>query len=252
VGKIEHTLTIDGKTVTVPRGTLLLEACRNLNINIPTLCFNENIEPYGVCRLCMVEIVEESHGRKKTRLAPSCVYEIRQDGLVVTTNNDRIFKNRQWILKLLLARCQGEPTLVKMAKEYDVTVPERLTKRGDECILCALCVRACAQIVGVAAITFEGRGENREVTTPWHLQSDVCIACGTCAYVCPTNAIFMIEKNGVRSINRRNEKESLVVKESKMLSCEKCGNYYLPAALPEVFEKTMEIDHDSFKCPSCR
>ncbi len=253
MSKIEHTITIDGKEITVPRDTLLIEACRRLNIHVPTLCYNENVQAYGVCRICMVEVTEESHGRQKTRLVPSCVYEVRQDGLTVVTDTERIRVNRKWLIQLLLARCEGEDAILELAKEYDVELNERLRRRGDDCILCGLCVRACADVVGVSAIGFEGRGDKREVATPWREENNVCIACGTCAFVCPTNCISMTEENGERKIQRGQKDHSTVtVRTAKMLTCDKCGNYYLPASIPELYKLKMGIDPKEFTCPHCR
>jgi NADH dehydrogenase/NADH:ubiquinone oxidoreductase subunit G len=230
----------------------LVDAIKKLNISVPTLCHNENVKAYGVCRICQVEVVEQSHGREKTRLVPSCVYEVRQDGLRVTTTNDRIYKNRQWLIQFLLARCEDEQVVKDLAAEYDVVLNERLTRKKDDCILCGLCVRACTDVVGVSAIAFEGRGENREVTTPWREENPICIACGTCAYVCPTGCISMEEKDGERIISRWHGEKKMTVRRAKMLSCDKCGNYYLPEALTEVYKKKMDIDPKIFRCPSCR
>lgn len=248
----EHTITIDGKEVTVPHNTYLIEACRKLNIDVPTLCYNENVKAYGVCRICIVEVREISHGREKVRLVPSCVYEVVQDGLEVITDNERIRRNRKWIIQLLLARCESEKFVQDLANEYGVTLNERLTRKDDDCILCGLCVRTCADVVGVHAIAFEKRGEKREVTTPWREENNVCIACGSCAYVCPTNCISMIEKDGVRTISRWKGEKTMVVRNAKMLTCEKCGNYYLPESVPEVYKKKMGIDPKVFLCSSCK
>lgn len=253
MAKIEHTITIDGRQVTVPRDTMLIEACQMINAHVPTLCYNENVHPYGVCRICMVQVVEMSHGRQKTRLVPACVYEVRQDGLEVTTSNDRIYKNRQWILRMLLARCEDEQAIIDLAKQYDVQPSDRLRKRGDDCILCGLCVRACADIVGVAAIGFEGRGEKREVATPWREENNMCIACGTCAYVCPTSCITMTEEDGIRIIKRgQKDDSSVTVRTTKMLTCDKCGNYYMPSSIPELFQKKMGLTPEDFRCLDCR
>ena len=248
MSKKEHTITIDGRQITVERDTLLIEACRKLNIHIPTLCYNENVHPYGVCRICMVEVQD---GRR-TRLVPSCVYDIRKDGLVVTTDSERIRENRKWIIRLLLARCEHEEVIQKLAAKYGVEPNERLTRKGDDCILCGTCVRACHEVVGVGAISFEGRGEKREVTSPWRLENSICIACGTCASVCPTGCIQMTEEDGVRTISRWHGEKRMIVRRAKMLTCEKCGNYYLPESVPEVFEKKMGIDPGVFICPNCR
>lgn len=244
----EHTLTIDGRSITVKRDTLLIEACKKLRIEVPTLCHNENLKPYGVCRFCQVEVNEG----KRTRLVPSCVYEIRKDGLTVTTDSERIRNNRKWLIQLLLARCDRQKDVLDFAAKYGVAPVERLTKKNDDCILCGQCVRACGEIVGVSAIGYERRGEKREVTSPFRDKNPVCIACGTCVYVCPTHCIAMTEENGVRTISRYAGEKKMVVREAKMLTCGKCGNYFLPSSVAEVFAKKMGIDPTVFTCPSCR
>lgn len=248
MGKQEHTITIDGRSVTVGRDTLLIEACKKLGIHVPTLCYNENVHAYGVCRICMVEVTDG----KRTRLVPACVYEIRKDGLSVATDTERIQRNRKWIIQLLLARCEDEKAVLDLADRYGVELNARLTKKQDDCILCGLCVRACQDLVGVAAIAFEGRGDKREVTTPWRDANPMCIACGTCAYVCPTDCISVTDKDGVRTVSRWHGEKKMVVREAKMLVCKSCGNYYLPSAVPEVYSKRMDIDPKVFSCPDCR
>lgn len=244
----EHTITIDGQPTTVKRDTLLIEACKSLGVNIPSLCYNENVHAYGVCRICLVEIKDG----KRTKIVPSCVYEVRKDGLEVTTDSERIRQNRKWIIQLLLARCEDEPVVQNLAKQYDVQLNQRLKRKQDDCILCGMCVRACHDVVGVAAIAFEGRGEKREVTTPFREENPMCIACGTCAFVCPTECISVTEQDGVRTISRWHGEKTMVVRKAKMLVCEKCGNYFLPSAIPEVYQKKMGIDPGSFCCLDCR
>ena len=244
----EHTLTIDGRSITVKRGTFLIEACKKLCIEVPTLCHNENLKPYGVCRFCQVEVNEG----KRTRLVPSCVYEIRKDGLTVTTDSERIRNNRKWLIQLLLARCDRQKDVLDFAAKHGVAPIERLTKKNDDCILCGQCVRACGEIVGVGAIGYERRGEKREVTSPYRDKNPVCIACGTCVHVCPTHCIAMTEENGVRTISRYAGEKKMIVREAKMLTCGKCGNYFLPSPVAEVFAKKMGIDPTVFTCPSCR
>ena len=92
-------LTIDGKTVEVPEGSTVLEAAQKVGIEIPTLCYHKALEPYGACRLCLVELVR-SWG---SQIVASCGYPA-QDGLEVKTDTERVLRNRQVMMELILAR----------------------------------------------------------------------------------------------------------------------------------------------------
>src|SRR4030042_2902326 len=103
-------LTINGRTITAPEGATVLHAARVNNINIPTLCENEAVAPYGACRLCLVEITT-SKGRK--RLVTSCLYQV-EEGLTVRTDSERIARIRRMLLELLLARCPDSEVIQNM------------------------------------------------------------------------------------------------------------------------------------------
>ena len=94
-------ITINGRNITAPEGTTLLQAARQNNIYIPTLCENEAVAPYGACRLCLVEI---KTGRGRERLVTSCIYQV-EEGMTVRTNTERILNIRKMLIELLLSRC---------------------------------------------------------------------------------------------------------------------------------------------------
>ena len=100
------TLTIDGRQVQAEAGTTLLEAARSVNIQIPHLCSNEELAPYGACRMCMVEI---RHGQR-TRLVASCIYEV-EEGLEVQTATERVLNVRRLVIELMLARNPTHPKI---------------------------------------------------------------------------------------------------------------------------------------------
>jgi len=181
------TLTIDGKLINVEPETPIIQAARQLGINIPTLCHHEALKPYGACRLCVVEVVKH----KWSRLVTSCNYPA-QEGLEVLTSSDRVKRTRRMLLEFFLARCPNVPVIQQMAEKMGLKT-SRLKKKEDErCILCGLCVRVCEEMVGVSAISFSNRGTAREVNTPFGVESEVCIGCGGCTYVCPTGCIEMV------------------------------------------------------------
>ena len=109
------TFKIDGREITASPGTTILEAARDANIYIPNLCSNEELTPYGACRLCMVEI---THG-KRTRLVASCIYEVTE-GLEVKTNTEKVLRVRRLVIELLLTRNPKHPALRKIADELGV------------------------------------------------------------------------------------------------------------------------------------
>jgi heterodisulfide reductase subunit A len=178
-------VTIDGRNVQIEKDRTVLDAARKLNIDIPTLCHHEALEPYGACRLCLVEATQG----KRTRIVTSCNYPV-SDGLDVRTNTDKVVKLRRGVAELLLARCPNSPEVRAMAAKLGVD--ETPFKKSDEqCILCGLCVRVCRDVMGVGAIGFVNRGSKREISTPFKEMSDVCVSCGACAFVCPTGAITL-------------------------------------------------------------
>jgi heterodisulfide reductase subunit A len=186
-------LTIDGKTTEVAKGTTILQAAKFLDIKIPTLCYHPLIKPFAACRVCVVE----TKTKWGDELVPSCQVACR-DGMVVNTNNQHVLKARRFILEMMLARWPNVPILRKYAEEAGLKAPRFTSalkdERQDACILCGLCVRACDEVVGASAISFAERGIQRRVATPFNLESEACIACGACALVCPTSHIkFEVE-----------------------------------------------------------
>lgn len=232
------TINIDGREIKVPGGTTLLEAARGANIHIPNLCNNEELTPYGACRLCMVEI---THG-KRTRIVASCIYEA-SEGLHVKTDTARVLNVRKLVIELLLSRNPKHPALLKIAEDLGVK-ETRFEVDVKGCILCGQCVRTCREVVGVSAIGFEGRGITRKVGTPFNEPPPDCIACGSCAYICPVGVIPMKEKEGVRNIWKT---------DFPLRKCEKCGRHFAPVKQLEYFSKIANLPEGHFKnCIHCR
>jgi heterodisulfide reductase subunit A len=177
------TLTIDKQTVLTEEGKTVLDAARQAKIEIPTLCHNDALEPYGGCRLCVVEVIEGGPPGLKT----ACTLKATA-GLVVETRNERVLRSRRLTLELLLARCPEVPIIRTLAREHGVA-DARFAADDERCILCGQCIRVCKERMGVAAIGIFNRGAKKYVSTPYRELSDVCRGCGACAEVCPTGCI---------------------------------------------------------------
>jgi len=177
-------LTIDDHPIEVREGRTLLEACREHGIHVPTLCYHPALEPYGACRLCMVEVSQDG---RKPRLVASCVYPC-EEGAVVRTDSPLVQMSRRVTAELLLAGSSNSPEIVELAKELGVKEVRYRLPEEDACVLCGLCVRACNEIVGVSAISVIQRGIAKKVATPFQVTSSRCIGCGTCVLICPTGA----------------------------------------------------------------
>jgi bidirectional [NiFe] hydrogenase diaphorase subunit len=187
--------TINDREVSGEDGWTILEVARCHGIDIPTLCQHGAVEPSGACRLCMVEVDD---GRR-TRVVASCLYPIRA-GIKVQTNSDRIKNVRRWVLQMLVDEHPGSERLKVLAQAHGVRESRFKSDRyEDYCILCGLCVRACDEVAGVGCLSFGNRGVHKEVTTSYHQPSPECIGCGTCLYVCPTEAMEKLF-NRVRAV----------------------------------------------------
>ncbi|HTR01189.1 MAG TPA: formate dehydrogenase subunit alpha [Candidatus Acidoferrum sp.] len=202
------TLEIDGQPVTVPKGTSIMRAAKELGITVPKLCATDNLEPFGSCRLCLVEI----EGRRGT--PASCTTPV-EPGLKVTTQNAKLAKLRKGVMELyisdhpldcLTCPANGDCELQDMAGavglrevRYGYAGDNHLALGKDEsnpyftfdaskCIVCSRCVRACEEVQGTFALTIQGNGFRSKVSAgidEGFLKSE-CVSCGACVQACPT------------------------------------------------------------------
>jgi NADH dehydrogenase/NADH:ubiquinone oxidoreductase subunit G len=172
-------MILNGLPVKVEPGITILEAATFFGFPIPTLCHMEGLNPYGACRLCVVEIGKGD----QAKLVTSCTHPVT-DNLVVRTASERVMKTRRMIIELLLASCPQSKIIQDIASAHDVR-QQRFKQEHEDCILCGLCVRICEEQMMAKAIGFQGRGENRAIGTPFNIKSEECRLCGGCIHICP-------------------------------------------------------------------
>jgi len=235
-------LTIDGKRVLGHDGETLLAVAARAGIAIPTLCEHKAVEPFGSCRLCMVEVTKAAWKGWKG-LMTACLYPAAPD-LIVETDSERVRQVRRNVLDLLLARCPESDLIRRLAAEHGVTETSFVTReQPDLCILCGLCTRIC-ETAATSAIATVKRGHEREIGTPFSGPPPDCIGCLACAHVCPTGHITFSEGGLTRSIWGR---------EFELARCQGCG-----APLPVTREqaaflaKRQQLDPSYFaRCEVC-
>ncbi len=226
------TLIINGKKVMVKKGTTILNAAEKLNIDIPALCYDPDLEITGACRMCLVEI----EGSKK--LETSCSTKV-WDGMVVNTESEKVVNARKEILQMLLdshpndcLTCQkaGECLLQEYSYRYDVAFRDHdgamrpdlidtsspyILKDNSKCIVCGKCIITCAQVSDRAVLSFAERGYETRVifSGDQSIEESTCVSCNRCVSVCPVGAL--IDKRELKKI--RNWEG-----ESKVVSCKAC------------------------------
>ena len=206
------TLTIDGQRVTVPAGTSVMAAAMMAGTQVPKLCATDSLEPFGSCRLCLVEI----DGRRGT---PASCTTPAEAGMVVRTQSDKLARLRKGVMELyisdhpldcLTCAANGDCELQDMAgavglrevryedganhvhKSSDLYLPKDesnpyFTYDPAKCIVCNRCVRACEEVQGTFALTIAGRGfDSRVAAGPTSFFDSECVSCGACVQACPT------------------------------------------------------------------
>ena len=179
----EILLQIDGKEVKAKKGMTVLEAARSAGISIPTLCHHEELEPFGGCRLCIVEVED----RGWTRLVVSCVFPA-ENNLVVRTRSEKVDRIRKMIIELLMAHAPDAFDLQALAGEYGAD-RNRFEKEASFCIHCGLCVRYCAEVKKKHAVGFVDRGIRKEISFIPEIAARECWDCKECFPLCPTSAL---------------------------------------------------------------
>ncbi len=199
------TLTVDGKKLTIPAGTLLIEACKSTGIEVPSFCYYPNLSLQGACRMCLVEI------EKMPKLQTACTTPVAE-GMVVTTESDKIKQARKSMLELLLANhpldcpvCDagGECELQDMTFKYGAAESKFIDLKNHReeqqwspvvyfdrprCILCYRCIRVCGEGMDVWALGIQARGSS-SIIAPNKEDHLECEECGMCIDICPVGAL---------------------------------------------------------------
>ncbi len=276
-------VTIDGREVRVPEGATLLEACRSVGIDTPTLCYLETLTPVNVCRVCVVE-VEGSR-----TLVPSCSRRA-EPGMVVHTDSERVRTSRRMVLELLASSVDvslappevggwmerygvdpdrfGPPAPPRAPGERDAAraghhhAPEgsaagtvaqpvkvdngNYVRDYSRCILCYKCVEACGvDAQNTFAIAVAGRGFDARISTEFDvgLPDSACVYCGNCIGVCPTGALMFKSEHDMREAGTWDEARQSVT----TTICPYCGvgcNLELHVQDNTIVKVTSPMDHD--------
>jgi len=275
-------LTIDGRSMSVPEGTTILEACREQGIDTPTLCYLETLTPVNVCRVCVVEL-EGSRA-----LVPACSRKV-ETGMVVKTDSERVEHSRRLVLEFLassvdlsyappevqgyLERYGAEPgRFGPQAAPADSGERDRATaghhhptdgstetvhqpikvdnnlyvRDYSRCILCYKCVEACGyDHQNTFALGIAGRGFDARVSTEFALPlpDSACVYCGNCIAVCPTGALLFKSESDMRQAGTWDE-----TKQTKTETiCPYCGvgcTLELHVQDDRIVKATSPLDHD--------
>lgn len=172
-------LTINGAKIKAPKGTSVLDAALEYGICIPHLCHMKDLIPIGVCRLCIVELIE--NGRSK--VTTSCTLEVKE-GMTILAHTDKILKARKNIAEMLVAEAPNSRAIQDIAVRCGVT-KVRFPFRNKNCVLCGRCVRVCSEVWQSKSLGFVGRGKYRHVALPFNTRPDFCKRCWSCSELCP-------------------------------------------------------------------
>ncbi len=229
------TATIDGREVQAPEGTTILDACRRLGIDTPTLCYLETLTPVNVCRVCVVEV----EGSRV--LVPACSRKL-EAGMKIQTDSERVRHSRRVVLELLGSSVDMSLTAPEVhgwmnrygadvdrfgpaaaTVEEPVKIDNELYVRDySRCILCYKCVEACGvDAQNTFALGVAGRGFDAHISTEFTtpLPESACVYCGNCIGVCPTGALMFKSEYDMRQAGTWDESKQTVTE----TVCAYCG-----------------------------
>jgi predicted molibdopterin-dependent oxidoreductase YjgC len=231
----EVALTIDGRDVLARQGATILDVCRRLGVDTPTLCQVDNLTPVNVCRVCVVEL----EGSRV--LVPACSRKV-EEGMKIQTDSERVRHSRRLVLELLASSVDMSLTSSQVhgwIEQYGAepsrfgpaaaTVAQPVKVDNDlyvrdysRCILCYKCVEACGvDAQNTFAIAVAGRGFDSHISTEFDtpLPDSACVYCGNCIGVCPTGALMFKSEHDMRAAGTWNESKQTVTE----TVCPYCG-----------------------------
>ncbi len=232
-------IVIDERPCEAEEGMTVMEVLKQNEIRVPTLCYHKALRPIGACKLCAVEVKSKAG---KPRVMLSCILKAKQ-GLAISTDSELVKKAREKAMHRLLSLAPQAKRLRQIAEEFDIPtgpIP-------DGCVRCRLCIRVCKEVVGVGALKMEKRDGTSYVLPI----EGLCIGCGTCANICPTGTIHLVDEEGIRTISIREETIGI----HPLLRCEACGRYFASQKfLAHISEATLphiDIKEHHRYCPTC-
>ncbi len=250
-------IKIDGHAVSVPEGSTILEAARNLGVDTPTLCFLESLTPVNVCRVCVVEL------EGSRTLVPACSRKV-EPNMSIQTDSERVRLSRKLVLEFLASSVDVStaPAFAGYMQRYGAR-PERF---GDsaatvrqpvkidndlyvrdyaKCILCYKCVEACGvDAQNTFAIAVSGRGFSASIATEFQvpLPDSACVYCGNCIGVCPTGALMFKSEYDMRQAGAWDEPQQ----QQTTTICPYCGvgcNLIVHQQEGKIVKVTSPLDH---------
>jgi bidirectional [NiFe] hydrogenase diaphorase subunit len=231
--------TLNDQVIESDAGTTVLQAARQCGLNIPTLCYHPALKPSGACKLCAVEVTGAA-GR--TVIMLSCLLRVKE-GMIVRSDTPFVHQARSAAIERLYAMAPMSPRIHETAALLGIALP----LMPDGCIRCRLCIRVCKEIVGQEALRME-KVAGRDQVAP---VAGRCIGCGTCANLCPTQAIRIMDQGGVRMIRIRDE----IIGQHPLERCQGCGKFYATERQVQFVEHRtaphahVKVPHHY--CPTC-
>jgi predicted molibdopterin-dependent oxidoreductase YjgC len=251
-------ITIDGKSVSVPEGSTILDAARKLGVDTPTLCYLESLTPVNVCRVCVVEL------EGSRTLVPACSRKV-EPKMSVRTDSERVRLSRRLVLEFLASSVDVStaPAFAGYAQRYGaqpgrfgdaratVAQPAKIdndlyVRNYSKCILCYKCVEACGvDAQNTFAIAVAGRGFSAHIATEFDvpLPDSACVYCGNCIGVCPTGALMFKSEYDMRQAGTWDESRQ----HQADTICPYCGvgcNLTVHEQDGKIVRVTSPLDHD--------
>jgi bidirectional [NiFe] hydrogenase diaphorase subunit len=204
-------IKINGKVVKAKKNESVLQLAQRTGYEIPNLCYHPSLKADGACRICLVEL-KSSNPNKDNKIVTSCTTTV-SEGMEIFLDTPEVSKHRNMVLEMLIGLVPDSPVLTEMAEQYGLE-KIRVAKGDEVCIKCGLCVRVCDEVVGAKALVMEGRGTETTFNPPFNEPPERCVACTSCAFICPVGCIPVVKTD---------DHITIWSKEFDRLKCKECG-----------------------------